>query len=335
MPAREPFIIAEMSCNHLGSLDRALAIVDAAADSGADAVKLQTWSELSIDTRPLTSGPWAGRSLADLYRECRTPWEWYAPIFARCRERGIEGFTSVFDRAALDFLEEQHDCQRYKIASFEITDLPLIKAVAATGKPMIISTGMATYGEIVDAWHAARTSQWEPEITLLRCASAYPAPPSACNLTAMVDLDRERLACVSVGLSDHTLGSTAAIVATALGATVIEKHLTLSRADGGPDAGFSAEPAEFKAMVRACREAKEALGEVHYGPTESEQSSLQYRRSLWVVEDIPTGKEVTARNVRSLRPADGIPAKHMPEVIGRKVRAAVSRGTPLSWEMLT
>lgn len=333
MPALSPFIVAELSCNHLGSLPRAMDLIAAAAEAGADAVKLQCWSEMTIDTRPLTSGPWAGMTLKNLYRECYTPWEWFGELFAQARMLGIECFSSVFDRAALDFLEEQHNCPRYKIASFEITDLPLIRAVSATGKPMIISTGMATWDEI----HAAYWEARNPPITLMVCTSAYPAPITSANLRRLQDLRGGSIGLSSVdgvGLSDHTLGITAAIAATALGAAMIEKHLTLRRADGGPDAGFSAEPHEFATMVTACREAAQALGEVRYGPTDAERDSLQYRRSLWVVEDIPAGGEVTARNVRSLRPADGIPAMHMPDVIGCKVRDGVSRGTALTWGVL-
>lgn len=323
-----PFIIAELSCNHLGSLDRAMRLVQAAADAGADAVKLQTWWQMALPGYVIESGPWAGRDLAALYDECATPWEWHKPIFDRCRELGMVGFSSVFDVESLEFLESL-GCPIYKIASFEIIDLPLIRAVAATGKPMIISTGMATHDEIQDAATAAEGV----DLTLLRCVSAYPAPLSAANLWSMTALGTFPC-CTAYGLSDHTLGTTAAIAAVALGATVIEKHLTLSRADGGPDASFSAEPDEFAAMVKACREAHQALGSVHYGPTEAERGSLQFRRGLWITRDVKAGDELTPDNVRSLRPALGLPPRELPNVMGKRLKVDVPRGTPLSWDML-
>lgn len=325
----EPFIIAELSGNHLGSLDRAMRLVQAAADAGADAVKLQTWWQMALPGYVIESGPWAGKDLADLYDECATPWEWHKPIFDRCRELGMVGFSSVFDGPSLIFLEDL-GCPIYKIASFEITDLPLIRRVAQTGKPMIISTGMAGHDEIQDACDAAGACA---DLTLLKCTSAYPAPLSGVNLAAMQSLTTFPR-CTAAGLSDHALGITAAVAAVALGATVIEKHLTLSRADGGPDAGFSAEPHEFAAMVKACREAHEALGTVRYGPTDAERGSLQFRRSLWAAQDIKAGELITAENVRSLRPALGIPPRELQNVLGKVAKRDVPRGTPLAWDML-
>lgn len=268
------FIVAELSANHNGSLDRALRLVDAAAQAGADAVKFQLYDpdKMAPSDLVIESGPWAGRNARELYREAMTPREWFLPLFDHARRCGIEAFSSVFDIDGLAFLESL-GCPRYKIASFEILDLELIRAVAAAGKPLIISTGMATLEEIGSAvFHAGRCDG----LTLLKCTSAYPAPPWHANLQTITHL-RVRFPHVDVGLSDHTLGIGAAVAATVLGASLIEKHLTLSRADGGPDAAFSSEPHEFAAMVKACREAAQAIGEVRYGPTESERPQLQLR----------------------------------------------------------
>lgn len=295
----KPTFIAELSANHLGSFDRAMRLVDAAYAAGATAVKLQTWSQIALPGYTIHSGPWAGRDLAALYEECRTPWEWHAPLFARCRELGMVGFSSVFDTEALVFLESI-GCPMYKVASFEITDLPLIRAIAQTGKPIIISTGMATMREIAEAWQAAIGCK---DRMILKCTSSYPAPFAACNLRTIPHM-REQFG--NVGLSDHTIGFSAAVAAVALGATLIEKHLTLSRADGGPDAGFSSEPHEFYTMVKACREAADALGSVHYGPTEAERCSMIFRRGLWALQDIKAGEPITTQNARSLRPASGM-----------------------------
>lgn len=299
----KPFVVAEMSCNHLGSLERALHIVEVAANAGADAVKLQTWSVMAYPGYTIPTGPWAGRDLAELYAEAKTPWDWHRPIFDRCKAKGMVGFASVFDIEALTFLESAW-CPMYKISSFEITHLELIAAVAKTGKPMIVSTGMATEAEI----HAAVDTMIDngcPKFTLLKCTSSYPAPVSACNLATIGDM-RTRFAC-DIGLSDHTLGSAAAIAATALGATVIEKHLTLRREDGGPDAGFSAEPFELYQLVAGCREVASALGEVRYGPTPEEEGSLQFRRSLFAKANILAGQPIKPDQVIALRPATGIP----------------------------
>ena len=264
-----------MSANHLGSFERALRIVDAAADVGADAIKLQTFTpEQMVDADTvIQSGPWAGRKALELYREAHTPREWHTALFAHAKARGIVCFSSVFHRDDVDFLETL-GCPMYKIASFEITDRPLIKHAAATGKPIIMSTGMATSFEILQA--VCDASHGTQDMTLLKCTSAYPAPLEDANLATIPEMAHRNR--VKAGLSDHTLGHTAAVVATALGATMIEKHLTLKRSDGGPDAAFSAEPHEFAEMVKACREARAALGEVHYGPVASEESSLPLRR---------------------------------------------------------
>lgn len=296
---RKPFIVAEISANHLGGLDRALALVDAAADAGCDAVKLQSWGVMSVDRTPLTSGPWKGRSLVDLYKECQTPWEWIEPLFWRAAKRGIEAFSTPFDLESLYWLERL-GCPRYKVASFEITHRDLIKAIAATGKPIIISTGMATREEVFDATCYTNANQ---HITLLKCTSAYPARIEDANLATMRSLRNEAHA---VGVSDHTLGDTVAVAAAVLGADMIEKHLTLSRADGGPDAAFSMEPAEMALLVRRCRDAVAAIGEVRYGGGESEQDSRQYRRSWWLVRDVAAGVPVRRTDVEFLRPATGM-----------------------------
>lgn len=275
MSYRKPWIVAELSANHLGSLERALRLVDAARDAGADAVKLQTFTpeQMAELGTVLESGPWAGRSLVDLYREAHTPREWHCPLFDRAREMGLVAFSSVFHPDDVDFLETL-GCPIYKIASSEVTDHALIRHAARTGKPLIISTGMATHDEILAAAIAA---DYSPHLTLLKCTSAYPADASEANLTTMQWLTAIPR-CRAFGLSDHTLGIGVAVAATALGASVIEKHLTLSRADGGPDAAFSMEPHEFAQMVTECRRAAAAIGEVRYGPTESEASSLPLRR---------------------------------------------------------
>lgn len=289
-----PFIVAELSANHLGSLKRALAIVDAAADSGADAIKLQTWTKdtMCLDREyTLSSGPWAGKKLFDLYQEAWTPWEWHKPIFEHARKRGLIPFSAAFDCESVDFLETL-GVDRHKVASFELTDLPLIRYMASKGKPMILSTGMATRDEAIAAWRHC------PDATMLLCTSAYPADASDANLVTASTWEEW-------GLSDHTLGIGVAVAAAALGAVMIEKHLTLSRADGGLDAGFSMEPDEFKQMVTECRRAAAAIGEVKYGPTKSEDTSL--RRSLWTTMDVSKGdKLVLGVNVATARPALGL-----------------------------
>ena len=333
-----PFVIAEMSGNHNQSLERALAIVDAAAAAGAHAVKLQTYTPDTM-TLDLDSGeffiddpanPWAGRSLHALYGDAYTPWEWHAPIFERCRERGVLCFSSPFDDSAVDFLETL-DAPAYKIASFENTDLPLIRKAAATGKPLILSTGMATLEELEEAVAAAREAGCE-ELVLLKCTSSYPAGPESCHLATMADL-RQRFGCL-VGLSDPTLGIGVAVAATALGATVIEKHFTLSRAEGGVDAAFSMEPAELRQLVEETARAAAALGEVRYGPTETESASLKHRRSLYIGENLKAGELLTETNLRRIRPGLGLAPKHFEAVLGRAGKRDVAKGTPLSWELL-
>jgi len=319
MRTNSPFIVAEMSANHLGSLQRALDIVDAAADAGADAIKLQTWKPgtMCISDYQLTSGPWAGRMLRDLYQEAHTPWEWHPVIFAHARNRGLIPFSAAFDRESVDFLETL-DVDRHKVASFELVDLPLIRYMASKGKPMILSTGMATSAEVVDALHATGRCQ---HITLLKCTSAYPADASDANLRTMDRWPHY------VGISDHSLGIGVAVAATALGATYIEKHLTLSRADGGPDAGFSMEPAEFKQLVTECRRAASAIGVPSYGPGPNESTAL--RRSLWVAKDIAEGEPLRlGDNVVSARPALGL---HPDAPLGGcRARRALKAGTPLT-----
>ncbi len=334
----EPFVIAEMSGNHSHSLDRALALVDAAAGAGAHALKIQTYTPdtmtLDLDEREFhiadPASPWTGRSLYSLYAEAATPWEWHRPIFERARARGLVGFSTPFDASAVDFLESL-DVPCYKIASFENTDLPLIRRVAATGKPVLISSGMATAAELDDAVRAARDAGAR-DVVLLKCTSTYPASPEQTNLRTLPDL-RARFDC-EVGLSDHTLGTGVAVAAVALGATVIEKHLTLRRADGGVDGAFSMEPEEMARLVDETARAWRALGTVHYGPTDAERPSLQFRRSLYVVEDLRAGERLTERNVRAIRPGLGLSPKHLPEVLGRAVTVAVRRGTPLTWDIV-
>lgn len=333
-----PFVIAEMSGNHNQSLDRALEIVDAAASTGAHALKLQTYTAdtmtLDINDREFfikdTKSLWKGRSLYDLYQEAHTPWEWHKPIFDRCRERGMVCFSTPFDNSSVDFLESL-DVPCYKIASFENTDLPLIRRVAATGKPMIISTGMATVAELDETVRTARDSGCD-DLILLKCTSTYPATPENTNILTIPHL-RELFNC-EVGLSDHTMGLGVSIAAVALGATVIEKHFTLSRADGGVDSSFSLEPGEFKMLVIESEQAWQALGKISYGPTEKEIKSLIYRRSLYVVKDIMAGEELTMDNVRAIRPGLGLPPKYLDALLGRRVVRDVERGTAISWGLL-
>jgi pseudaminic acid synthase len=333
-----PFVIAEMSGNHNQSLERALAIVDAAADAGADALKLQTYSPdtmtIDLDEREFHIGdpasPWSGTSLYRLYGEACTPWEWHAPLFERARARGLIAFSSPFDASAVAFLETL-DVPCYKIASFENTDLPLIRRVAATGKPVIISTGMASQAELEDAVAAARGAGCR-DLVLLKCTSTYPASPEHTNLATIPDL-RARFGC-EVGLSDHTMGTAVAVAAVALGATVLEKHLTLARADGGVDSTFSMEPPEMAQLVADSARAWQALGDVSYGPTAAEHASLQFRRSLYVVEDVKAGSALTPANVRAIRPGLGLAPKHLEEVLGRPAAVDIRRGTPLRWEIV-
>jgi len=340
-PGQPPFLIAEMSGNHNQSLERALAIVDAAADAGAHALKIQTYTADTM-TLDLDAGEfhvehplWGGQSLHARYQQAYTPWEWHAPIFARARERGLIAFSTPFDDSAVDFLEGLQ-VPAYKIASFENTDLPLIRRVAATGKPMIISTGMATAEEL-DETVAAVAVAGGRELVLLKCTSTYPATPENTHLRTIPDLASRYAGQglnVQVGLSDHTLGVGAAVASVALGATVIEKHFTLDRAEGGVDASFSMEPAEFAQLRTETERAWLALGQVHYGPTAAEQASLVYRRSLYITEDMPAGGVLTPENLRAIRPGLGLAPKHYGAVLGRAVKQAVKRGTPLAWDLL-
>lgn len=337
-PNHPPCIIAEMSGNHNQSLDRALEIVEQAAKSGAHALKIQTYTPdtmtLDLDEREFRiSDPkslWAGTSLYKLYGEAYTPWEWHKPIFDRARELGMIPFSTPFDDTAVDFLESL-DVPCYKIASFENTDLPLIRRVAATCKPMIISTGMATVAELDETVRAAREAGCN-DLILLKCTSTYPAMPENTNLQTIPHL-RELFGC-EVGLSDHTMGVGVAVASVALGASVIEKHFTLNRADGGVDSTFSMEPAEMAQLVTETERAWQALGQVSYGPTEAERKSIQFRRSLYVVRDLKAGDVLTNENVRAIRPGLGLPTKYLEHVLGRVVRRSVRRGTAIGWKLL-
>ena len=333
-----PFVIAEMSGNHNQSLERALEIVDAAAKTGAHALKIQTYTPdtmtIDLDEGEFHIGDpdslWAGTSLYKLYGEAYTPWEWHEAIFDRARELGIIPFSTPFDVTAVEFLESL-DVPCYKIASFENTDLPLIRRVAATGKPLIISTGMATVAELDETVRAAREEGCE-DLILLKCTSTYPATPENTNIRTIPHL-RELLGC-EVGLSDHTLGVGVSVASVALGATVIEKHFTLSRADGGVDSTFSMEPAEMSHLVVETERAWQALGQVSYGPTEGEKKSIQFRRSLYIVKDLKAGDVLTRENVRAIRPGLGLPTKYLEHVLGRVVMRNVLRGTAMKWELL-
>lgn len=316
-----PYIVAEISASHLGSFDRALALIDAAAHAGADAVKFQCWKDgtMVLGEHTIVGTGWHGENMRELYRDAWTPWEWFPKLFDYARAHRIDCFASVFDYESLSFLERLN-CPRYKIASFEIVDLPLIEAVARTGKPIVISTGMATWVEIERAFWAAHPNI---DITLLKCTSAYPATAAGANLATMNGSKWWK-----VGLSDHTLGLVVPVAATALGATMIEKHLTLQRSDGGPDAAFSSEPHEFKAMVAACREAALAIGEVRYGPTDAEIPSLQFRRSLYWAKAVALGDRISREHLRTARPALGESPAKLDEFIGRTATKAHPQFAP-------
>lgn len=332
----EPYIICELSGNHNGSLDRALELLDAAAATGADAVKIQSYTAdtITIDHDGpgfvIEGGLWDGRRLYDLYKEAQTPFEWHEALFARARERGVTLFSTPFDETAADLLESL-GAPAYKIASFEAVDLPLIAHVARKGKPMIVSTGMANLGEISDAVRTARENGCD-ELVLLHCVSSYPAPDEQSNLRTLPHL---AAAFEAVGgLSDHTFGSAVAVASIALGGSVVEKHFTLRRSDGGPDSAFSLEPEEFSALVTDCKRAWRALGQVSYDLQGCEKGSLAFRRSLYVVEDVPAGAPLTGRNVRSIRPGYGLAPKHLPQVLGRCAARDLKRGEPLEWGAL-
>lgn len=337
-PSSPPFVIAEMSGNHNQSLGRALEIVEAAAKAGAHALKIQTYTADTM-TLDLSTGEffisdpgslWKGVSLYKLYQDAHTPWEWHKPIFNRAKELGLIVFSTPFDETAVDFLEEL-DAPCYKIASFENTDIPLIRKAASTGKPLIISTGMATVAEMDETVRAAREAGCR-DLVLLKCTSSYPASPEDSNVFTIPHM-RELFGC-EVGLSDHTAGVGAAVAAVALGATVVEKHFTLRRADGGVDSAFSMEPVEMKALVEETTRAWQSLGKVQYGPSEGEKKSKVYRRSLYVAEDMRAGEEFSARNLRAIRPGLGLEPRYYEMILGRNAKIDLRKGTPLSWDIV-
>ena len=331
------YIVAELSANHNQDYEQAVRIIHAAKQSGADAVKLQTYTADTItvaSTREefrIGGGTlWDGRNLHDLYSEACTPWEWQPRLKKVAENLGMDLFSSAFDSTAVDFLEEM-GVPAHKVASFELVDLPLIQRMARTGKPLIMSTGMASVEEIEEALQSARDAG-ATQIALLKCTSAYPAPADEMNLRTIPEMAR-RFG-VPVGLSDHTMGIAAPVAAVALGACIIEKHLTLSRATPGPDSAFSLEPHEFKAMVEAVRTAEKALGEAHFGVSAKEEASRVFRRSLFVVEDVKRGEMFTEANVRSIRPGHGLHTRHLAEVLGKRAMRDIERGTPLSWDLV-
>jgi len=335
----QPFIVAEMSANHNQSLDRALKITEAVAATGSHALKLQTYTAdtLTLDVNnddffiEDEKSPWNGKFLYKLYQESYTPWEWHEPIMKRAEDLGLVCFSTPFDETAVDFLEEM-DVPAYKIASFENTHLPLIKKVASTGKPMIISTGMASIAELVETVRTVRDAGCR-KYALLKCTSTYPAIPENSNILTIPHM-RDMFDC-EVGLSDHTLGLGAAVAAIAHGATMIEKHFTLSRSDGGVDAAFSLEPEEMKQLVLETERAWLALGKVNYGPTKSEQRSLPFRRSLYISKNMKTGDVLTKENIRCIRPGFGLAPKNYEKLLGRKVNQEVKKGTALKWDLLS
>ncbi|MBZ5599819.1 MAG: pseudaminic acid synthase [Acidobacteriia bacterium] len=331
------YVVAELSANHHQDFEQAVRIVHAAKQAGADAVKLQTYTADTItiasDREYFRIGGgtlWDGRTLHDLYGEAHTPWEWQPKLKQVANDLGMDLFSSPFDTTAVDFLEEM-GVPAHKLASFELVDIPLIQKMARTRKPLIMSTGMATLEEIEEAVQGARQAG-ATQIALLKCTSTYPASPDDMNLRTIPELAR-RFG-VPVGLSDHTMGIAVPVAAVAVGACIIEKHLTLSRSLGGPDSAFSLEPDEFKAMVDAVRTAQRALGDVHFGLAAKEASSRVFRRSLFVVEDVPKGQAFTTGNVRSIRPAHGLHTRHLPEILGKRATRDVRRGTPLSWDLI-
>ena len=331
-----PYIVCEISANHNGSLERALATIAAAAATGADAIKIQTYTADSLTLacdRPefrIEGGPWSGRTLHELYSEAGTPYAWHAALFAKAKACGVPLFSTPFDEGAVDLLAAL-GAPAFKIASFEIVELPLIAYAARLGKPMILSTGMADLGEIGAAVATAR-GNGAAEVALLHCTSAYPAPIEEANVATVPHLGAA-FGCVA-GLSDHSPGGAASLASIVLGGCIVEKHFTLARADGGPDAAFSLEPHEFKALVDDCRAAWKAVGKVGYGVEGSERGSLAFRRSLYAVRPLARGEAVTKDNVRSIRPGHGLPPKHLPDVLGRKAARDIAYGEPLAWDLL-
>lgn len=335
-PDEPPYVIAELSGNHNGDIQRAFAIMEAARNAGADAVKLQTYTADTItidcDRREfqVTEGLWAGRTLHELYQEAATPWDWHEALFAKGRELGITVFSSPFDPTAVDFLASL-GAPAYKIAPFEIVDLQLVRQAAATGKPLIMSTGMASLEEIHEAVEAARNAGCR-ELALLHCISGYPTPEEESNLATIPDL-AAHFDCV-IGLSDHTLGTAVPVAGVALGAAIVEKHVTLARADGGVDSAFSLEPDELARLVEDARVAQRAIGRAGYERRASEEGNIQFRRSLFAVSDIAAGETITTDHIRSIRPGHGLPPKYLPEVIGRQAKFDIPRGMPLSWNLI-
>ncbi len=337
-PQYPPFIIAEMSGNHNHSLDRALEIVTAAAKAGAHAIKLQTYTAdtMTINSKAkdfVINDPkslWNGRNLYELYQEAHTPWEWHKPIFDHAQKLGIIPFSTPFDDSAVDFLESL-DVEFYKVASFEMTDLPLVKKIASTGKPVIVSTGMATQEEMAETVAALKMAGCQ-NFVLLKCTSTYPATPENTNILTIPEM--KKIFGCEVGLSDHTMGIGVSVASIALGARVIEKHFTLNRAEGGVDSAFSMEPAELAMLVQESLRAFQALGQVHFGPTKKEMDSLQFRRSIYIVEDLKIGDKINSKNARIIRPGFGLAPKHWDNVLGKEVARPISKGTALSWEMI-
>lgn len=331
-----PYVIAEMSANHNGNIETAFKLIEAAKQSGADAVKLQTYRPdtitLNCDSEDfrIHGGLWDGRTLYELYEEAHMPWDWHGPLFAHARKHGITIFSSPFDNTAVDLLEDLN-APAYKIASFEAVDIPLIKYVASTGKPMIISTGMADAAEIQEAIDAAREGGCK-ELAILHCVSGYPAPAEDYNLRTIPDMI-QRFG-LSVGLSDHTLDNTTAITGVAMGASIIEKHFTLDRSGGGPDDSFSLEPAELAALCKDSKTAWAALGRIDYGRKSSEQGNVKFRRSLYFVKDMKSGEVVARDSIRSVRPGFGLSPKHFDVVLGKRINRDVSAATPITWDVL-
>lgn len=338
-PQKNPFIIAEMSGNHNQSLERALKIVEAAANCGVDALKIQTYTAdtmtLDCDNSDFIiedkNSLWKGEKLYDLYKKAATPYEWHKPIFEKCKELGIIGFSTPFDLSSVDFLESLN-CPIYKIASFENGDIPLLKRVAQTKKPVIMSLGMINLDEIKEGINALQENGCV-DLTLLKCTSSYPASVENSNLLTIIDLQKHFPGC-KIGLSDHTLGIGASIASVALGASVIEKHFTLSRSDGGVDSAFSMEPAEMKQLVEECNNAYKALGKISYDYSESEKKSLKFRRSLYVVKDIKKGEKFTSENIRSIRPGYGMHPRHYEEILGKTAATGLKIGMPLKYDYI-